>query len=460
MTSTTMLTLVDGVRVVVPDSVHLITPYVLREQLDWFEDEIKFVRRLLQPGQKVIDIGANYGIYTLSMAERVGPNGHVWAFEPASSTAKLLAESIAANGFTQVTLKRSAISDAKGSARLSLNANSEMNALTRGRSSTGAGETVPLATLDGCLETYGWRDIDFVKIDAEGEEAAIVKGGKRFFAEMSPLVEYEVKAGPSLHLELVQTFAARGYTSYRLTPGLDLLVPFDAAAPPDGFLLNLFCCKPDRASQLAARGFLMESIAAPMRGAALAGASHRWPHALAGLPYAVQLVGLWNQTVAAGRSGAVEEALALFALSRDSSLPAGERFLALEDSFGRFKTLCEREPSHLRRSSFARVALDYGARSAAVAALKSLSEEFIRNKRVDLSEPFLAPSERFDSVSSGAALGDWIASAVLEALERAGHYSSFYTGQATRQRLELIRQLGFGSAEMQRRSSLIQQRFG
>ncbi|MBK7673942.1 MAG: hypothetical protein IPJ27_03790 [Candidatus Accumulibacter sp.] len=61
MTATATLTMVDEVRVVVPDSLDLITPYVLLEQQDWFEDEIKFLRHLLQPGQKVIDIGANYG---------------------------------------------------------------------------------------------------------------------------------------------------------------------------------------------------------------------------------------------------------------------------------------------------------------------------------------------------------------------------------------------------------------
>src|SRR5215470_15490642 len=98
------LPLVDGTQVVVPDSLDLITPYVLREQQDWFEDEIKFLRRLLKPGDKVIDIGANYGVYTLSMARTVGPEGRVWAFEPASGTASLLAEGIAANGFAHVNL--------------------------------------------------------------------------------------------------------------------------------------------------------------------------------------------------------------------------------------------------------------------------------------------------------------------------------------------------------------------
>lgn len=127
----TTLTLVDGVRIIVPDSLNLITTYVLCEQEDWFEDEIKFLRHLLQPGQRVIDIGANYGVYTLSMAKLVGPAGRVWAFEPASTTASLLAESITANDFRQVVLENKALSNMKGTAQLSLNENSELNALVR-----------------------------------------------------------------------------------------------------------------------------------------------------------------------------------------------------------------------------------------------------------------------------------------------------------------------------------------
>jgi hypothetical protein len=49
MAETTVLTLVDGVKIVVPDSLDLITPYVLREQQDFFEDELKFVRKHTWP---------------------------------------------------------------------------------------------------------------------------------------------------------------------------------------------------------------------------------------------------------------------------------------------------------------------------------------------------------------------------------------------------------------------------
>ena len=98
-----------GVKVVLPDSLHLITPYVLKEQGDWFEDEIKFIRILLLQGQKCIDIGANYGTYTLSMAQVVGKMGGVWAFEPASETVGFLQKSIDLNFFSQVSLSQVAL---------------------------------------------------------------------------------------------------------------------------------------------------------------------------------------------------------------------------------------------------------------------------------------------------------------------------------------------------------------
>ena len=225
-----------------------------------FEDEIKFLRHLLQPGQRVIDVGANYGIYTLTMAKLVGPNGRVWAFEPASSTADLLAASIAANNYSHVGLERSALSSTTGTAQLSLNRNSELNELVRAEQFAGESETVPLVTLDAAMEIHGWKDIDFVKIDAEGEEANILCGGLNFLTTESPLIQFEVTAGNSLHLDLVQAFYALGYKSYRLVPGLNLLVPFDFEDEDIvGYLLNLYCCKPDRAALLSAQGFLIEA---------------------------------------------------------------------------------------------------------------------------------------------------------------------------------------------------------
>lgn len=471
MSVTITHTLPDGARIVVPDSLNLITPYVLLEQQDWFEDEIKFVRRLLKPGQKVIDIGANYGVYTLSMAQAVGAAGRVWAFEPASSTAKLLAEGIKSNDFSHVVLEQSALSSVCGTAQLSLNEDSELNALARGKSSAGTSETVPLVTLDQCLERYDWQDIAFMKIDAEGEEANILKGGERFFAEQSPLVQYEIKSGEGLSLKLVQDFAELGYASYRLVPGLGVLIPFDAESPPDAYLLNLFCCKPDRCKKLAGDGLLIDPSAysaatADPKSKSVPGVANKsgnaygWRDTIAKLPYGIQLASVWEQRMVAGGNVELDEALTFYAISRNVSLSAGERFAALEASFKLFNLLCNREPSYLRLASMARVARDYGDRGLAVNALQQLSNTILRSKQVSLTEPFLAPSERFDLLApTRENIGSWVLAGVLEAVELLGAFSSFYPGLLSRQRLEMIQALGFGDAQMKRRLDLLRKRF-
>ena len=447
---------------------NLLTTYVLREQEDWFEDEIKFLRHLLQPGQRVIDIGANYGVYTLSMAKLVGSTGRVWAFEPTSTTASLLAASIAANDFGQVVLEQKALSNMRGTTQLSLNDNSELNALVRDDEYIGETETVSLVTLDECLEDRDWQDIEFLKLDADGDETNILRGGTRFFATQSPLVQYEIKAGTELHLELEQAFAELGYSSYRLVPGLNLLTRFNEKEPVDDYLLNLFCCKPDRAHRLAVRGFLVEAtVDTKMEelqsntpcGKLDSDQTNNWLVTLTRFPYGQMCAVHWRKMMAAGQCGEVEAALSCYALSRSPSLTAAERFSALEESFVRLKALCETQPAYLRLASLARVARDYGARLLAVKALSQLCNTIFRQGQVNPIEPFLAPGERFDSVSPRNSIANWIEAASLEELERNGAFSSFYTGASAKERLSIIRDLGFGSDEMNRRLNLIELRF-
>lgn len=455
------LTLIDGVRIVVPDSLELITPYVLREQQDFFEDELPFVRRLLQQGQNVIDIGANYGTYTLPMAQRVGASGHVWAFEPSSSTAQFLAQGIATNGFANVTLEQKAVSSAPGTARLALNVHAELRSIVHAAAPQGDSEEVSLVTLDDRMDRYRWVDIDLIKIDAEGEEANIVKGGRRFFANLSPLVQYELRSTGDMNFDLIGDFAAIGYNSYRLLPSLNLLVPFDTESAPDPYLLNLFCCNSARADRLAAQGVLLRST--DLAGVGQTGskqdgsddAQYHWRHALGHLPYAAALASVWGSTEEAGDGADLRGALSLYARSRDKTMPMAHRVRALEASFSRFEALCERAPSSLRLASLARVAHDFGQRAVTVKALTQLVESIRRDGGVDPNEPFLAPLERFDSIAPGDTMGEWIVGAILEQLEKREWLSTFYAGPSALDRLEAIHALGFGSPEMERRLDLV-----
>src|SRR3954453_12660410 len=59
----------------------------------------QFMARSVARGAIVVDVGANYGYYSLLLADLVGPAGHVYAIEPNPAAATLLRRSVALNGF-------------------------------------------------------------------------------------------------------------------------------------------------------------------------------------------------------------------------------------------------------------------------------------------------------------------------------------------------------------------------
>jgi FkbM family methyltransferase len=400
------------------------------------------------------------------MAAKVGPKGHVWAFEPASSTAQFLSQGIKANAFENVTLLQNAVSSQSGSANPSLQHNSELNSIMHDQDSAAESETVSLVTLDGCMDRFHWRDIDLIKMDAEGEENNILKGGHRFFGDLTPLVQFELRKDAStMNFGLIKEFAALGYNSYRLVPGLDVLVPFSADVKPDLYLLNLFCCKGDRAGQLATLGVLVRASDIFAKkdqldavGAQIdPGANYHWQLSLAHLPYAVSLSAAWRAGEKDSHNPVLIQALSLYARSRDKNLSALERYRSLESSFLALKRLCGREPIRLRLASLARVAHDYGERATSVGALKQLLT-LIHQAGIDPREPFLAPIERFESISIENEMVRWLVAGVLEQLELREWFSTFYAGPSARERLEDIHRFALGSPEMKRRLDLVRRR--
>jgi FkbM family methyltransferase len=461
------LPMVDGVLVVVPDSLELITPYVLQEQLDWFEPEIKFLRRALKTGQRVIDIGANYGVFTLSMAHAVGATGKVWAFEPANSTANILAKSIAANCFEHVDLQRCALSNQIGTTQFMVGQHAELNSIVRrDRGQAGTLETVKVGTLDERMSALAWNDIDFIKIDAEGEEFYILDGGKMFFAKNSPLVQFEVKIEGAADLTLIPTFAAMGYDVFQLVAGLDVLVPFSADTKPDSYLLNMFACKPDRAAVLEQQGKLVTRFALKQKEnqeeavleIARANSAYAWRNAIATLPYALSLASQWEHSMSAQANLELVDALALHAMSRDMMVPPVQRLVALMSSLARFTRIIQSKPTYCHRASYVRIASEAGQRENALNVLDQMLQKAHQEKQFDLTEPFLPPCERFDRLNLGAQLNHWPMCAMHEQYEWMCSHSSFYVTEQTIGRLQYIQQLGFLGQDMQRRLNVARRR--
>jgi FkbM family methyltransferase len=408
------LRMADGTHIVVPSSLDAITTYVILEQEKWFEKETAFVARWLRPGMTAIDIGANLGVYSLPMARLAGPEGQVFAYEPATETRRLLAISKAKNGADNLHIIAMALSDGEREGHLVLAASSELNTLD----GSGPGERVQITSLDAEEKTRNWGDIDFLKIDAEGEEERILAGAETFFAKRSPLVMFEVKAGEKQNEKLPAEFAARGFGLYRLLAGAPVLVPVGADEVLDSYELNLFAAKPDRASALAAEGLLIETIPEWVPDADTRARALEFFQARPFAPIFAQLPG-----GAVAAEPVYRDALAGYAMWRATDLSLPQRYAALRFACDTLITLCEKEASLPRLSTLARIAWESGRRTVSVHALRILTDALKRGTGRIL-EPFWPASARFDQIVPGPNVVEWFVVAALEQFEQTAHYSS------------------------------------
>jgi FkbM family methyltransferase len=213
-----------GVRLFIDLSDHTIGLNILRGHYE--QDEIRFVRGILKPGDSAIDVGGHIGFFTMQMAAAVGPEGRIYAFEPLDTNADLFERSVIENGFAgRVRFQRAAAGAAPGTATLTFPAetlNSGGAYLLRDGTAPLAGNRkaeVPMVALDA-LDLR--RPVRFIKMDVEGAEPQVLRGAARLLNEDRPLIlselhptQLERASGITVDQFLAQV-AAFGYRAHRL----------------------------------------------------------------------------------------------------------------------------------------------------------------------------------------------------------------------------------------------------
>ncbi len=147
------------------------------------------LRATIRPGMRVVDIGANQGLYTLLLAELVGEQGSVLAFEPDPELFDVLSRNCVANHVRNVGLRNCALGSANGSAVLSrslLNAGDNRLA-PRHRRDDSRCNVVRVAALDDVL---AGQPVDFVKMDVQGWEWEVFSGMQNTLASNPSLSIY------------------------------------------------------------------------------------------------------------------------------------------------------------------------------------------------------------------------------------------------------------------------------
>ena len=149
-------------------------------------EESKLMKQRLQPGDVFFDIGAQAGYHTMYASSLVGPDGRVFAFEPAPANLANIKQHVLMNHLTNTFVVDAAVSDVNGVSHFDC----ADSAVAGHLSSTGT-LAVRTISLDQEIDSGALPDPDYIKIDAEGAELKILEGARKMLGRRHPTISLE-----------------------------------------------------------------------------------------------------------------------------------------------------------------------------------------------------------------------------------------------------------------------------
>jgi FkbM family methyltransferase len=197
--------------------------------------------KLLEKDFNVIDVGANIGFLSLNFAVRC-PAGMIYAFEPDSDTFQKLGENVRLNNIDNIRVYKKALGSEPGTGELykMYRSNPGANRILSGKPpAVIPSEKVEISTLDEMDRERPFAGVRLLKIDVEGFELFVIRGGRNLILKWKPI----------LFVKLVdqnlaqQGCSAQALISYILQMGYSIVDAQSMAAliPSDNYYTDIIC---------------------------------------------------------------------------------------------------------------------------------------------------------------------------------------------------------------------------
>jgi FkbM family methyltransferase len=205
-----------------------VTPNILTDGY-WESWITKFIAKTVKPGSICIDAGANFGYYSVMMAELSGKEGQTVAIEPNSYLAKLLSFTSKLNEYRFKVVQK-ALSEKRAEVTLSVPPDFWGGGTIRTTKLEDhkATETVTADTMDNMVKELGLPRVDFIKMDCEGVEPQIFEGMKETLSN-NPDIGIVMEYSPFLYDDAVRftAYLLNNFNVNEIT-GNSELVPYRA----------------------------------------------------------------------------------------------------------------------------------------------------------------------------------------------------------------------------------------
>jgi FkbM family methyltransferase len=159
-------------------------------------NEFALLDKVLAPGMTFVDAGANEGLFTLFAAQRVGPTGQVWAFEPSQREFLRLRRNLQLNQLGNVRTFQLALADYNGDTEMKIAADEHSGQNTLGDFAYPIEivrrERVTTGRLDDLVQRECLRQLDVLKLDVEGAELSVLTGASGILRQQRPLLLLEL----------------------------------------------------------------------------------------------------------------------------------------------------------------------------------------------------------------------------------------------------------------------------